>query len=243
MNPEKYGPRIAVAEIGYDFIGRMLKRKFEQCIRRAGGRPFWILGSGRPGADVHDFNLMAAEYDGFLFPGGSDVDPAIYGADRSLQCGKLNSRRDRLEPQMLRAALKLDKPVLGICRGFQMINAVLGGTLYQDLKTEIPGSEAVHDRKIAFLRPVHPVTIDRDSLLAGCGYDDELMVNSVHHQAVAVLADPLKASAFSSDGIIEGFESESYAFLLGIQWHPEVLAGRLPEHRKVFDRFIQAACK
>ena len=158
--------------------------------------------------------------EGYLFTGGHDVDPALYGAKKSKRCGTINAERDALERALFQLALETDKPILGICRGIQLINAVLGGTLYQDLETERP-SPVDHHMAPPYNRPVHQVTLQPGGLLSGILREHTIDVNSYHHQAIQTLAKCLRVEAVSEDGLIEGVSYPGKRFILAVQWHPE----------------------
>jgi len=229
-------PRIAIAEIGYDFVSRCLKRYYRESVERAGARPEWIRGP----ADGDTLRRISRSYDGFLFPGGSDIDPSLYGESPSPRCGKLNRERDLFEPWLLRAALEARKPVLGICRGFQLINVVMGGALRQDLKADLPEAAPRHLRLTKMKGTAHSVAVREGSLLSRCVGVGNLDVNSLHHQAARSIPDTLVPSAISEDGIVEGLESTEYSFLLGVQWHPELLSERRPLQQEIFNAFVRA---
>jgi putative glutamine amidotransferase len=230
-------PRIAIADIGGGLIERCLKREYAECIERAGAVPEWILGSD----DVDDAERLALTRDGFLFPGGSDIDPTLYGQKPSPRCGRLNSRRDRVEPRLLMEALRARKPIFGICRGFQLLDVAMGGTLCQDIETDLPTVANRHFRATRIRGTAHAVAVMEGSLLSRCVGSGKLAVNSVHHQAIATIPDSLLPSAMSDDGVIEGLEAKDYPFALGVQWHPELLAGRRPVQQEIFNAFVRAA--
>ena len=207
-------------------------------IRQAGGLPIMLPLTDEP----QDIAQLATLCDGFLFTGGHDVSPALYGETpingRIACCPK----RDTMEILLLREALLLDKPVLGICRGIQFINAALGGTLYQDLPTQRP-SDMEHHQHPPYDRPAHTVSILADTPLAqllGCG---PLAVNSYHHQAVRDLAPGLEPMAVSSDGLIEALYKPGTSFLWAVQWHPEFSFRTDENSRKIFAAFLNAALK
>lgn len=183
----------------------------------------------------------ADRLDGLLLAGGAfDVPPEFYGERPRPGLGRLKPERSRFERALLLEAMKRDLPVLGICGGMQILNVVFGGTLYQDLKRERPGCRD-HEQKIPKTRPFHPVTVSRGSRLQRILAQTRLLVNSTHHQAVKNLGPGLRASATAPDGVIEAVESESHRFLIGVQWHPEVLYPRQPAQARVFQAFLRAA--
>ena len=204
-------------------------------IREAGGVPVVL-----PFDDGEDtIALLADRFDGFLFTGGPDVSPALYGTEDPDGKAKTCPRRDRLEAELLRKVRTLDKPVLGICRGLQLINAVLGGTLYLDLPSEHP-SELVHRQAKPYGRTTHSVRLAgplRELLEA-----EDLPVNTLHHQAVRTLAPGLEPMAFSPDGLVEAFRDPAARFLWAVQWHPEYLFPHETPSRRIFHAFV-AACR
>lgn len=162
---------------------------------------------------------------GLLFPGGGDVDPALFGEEMARGCRAVCPRRDRMELALLQMIRQKDLPVLGICRGIQVMNIAYGGNIYQDLDTQLPPgvkwTEHDQDGRLPDDYPVHPVSILPGSLLhriVGC---DLLRVNSLHHQAVRRIGSGLAVSGQSPDGIAEALEDPAKKFFLGVQWHPE----------------------
>ena len=163
---------------------------------------------------------LVAKMDGILLTGGNDVAPALYGEPKESFCGENNPLRDRMETRLIELALQADKPVFGICRGLQILNAVLGGTLYQDLKTQT-GTEICHSMDKPYDRTVHEVTILPDTPLAELYGPGALAVNSRHHQGIKTLAPALRAQATAPDGLIESVYLPGYRFVQAVQWHPE----------------------
>ena len=150
--------------------------------------------------DLDDLPQLVSLCDGLLFTGGQDVSPALYGETPKPTCGEICPARDRMEQALLHLALERDLPVLGICRGIQFLNAVLGGTLYQDLPTEHP-SQTQHHMTPPYDRAVHTVTIQPGTPLAELLGTEHIGVNSYHHQAVKTLAPCLTEMAWSEDGL------------------------------------------
>ena len=189
--------------------------------------------------DKDDLEQAAELCDGFLFTGGHDVSPDIYG-EKPLE-GKVSSnrRRDVMELFVLRKALESDKPVLGICRGIQFINVAFGGSLYQDIPTQY-SSKTDHHQSAPYDVPIHSVNIVKDSPLYDCLRKEKLEVNSYHHQAVKDIAPKLKAMAISEDGLIEALYSPDYRFLWAVQWHPEFSFQSDNNSMNIFNAFIDA---
>ena len=175
---------------------------------------------------------------GLLITGGADVDPSLYGVEPLPQCGALCPERDEMDAVFFRTAYRKHMPILGICRGMQMINVLLGGTLYQDLPTDRPENGPVdHSRVDAVHSPVHRVTFPAKTLLREIYGAEGAYVNSTHHQAVRTLATPLQPAAIAEDGLIEGYVDTTYPYLIGVQFHPELL----PALSAIFDDFVRAA--
>ena len=205
--------------------------KYPESLARAGADVRWVELSD-PERAVQE----ALTCDGLLLPGGGDMDPQFYGQERIPACGEPNLLRDAAEPPLLRAFLAADKPVLGICRGIQVMNVVLGGTLYQDIKSFVHVPHNDHWAKI------HTVTVRRGTKLEQIMGQDTVLVNSQHHQAVDRIAPGLTLAALSEDGIVEAIEKPDAKFCLGVQWHPEWLSAADPAMQGLFDAFV-AACR
>jgi putative glutamine amidotransferase len=171
--------------------------------------------------------------DGLLLPGGWDVDPALYGEEPDAAVGPIDPELDRTEVELFRQARAGGLPVLGICRGQQVINVALGGSLFQHIDD--------HDqRALGRAHLAHRVAIDPVSELARAAGETTLEVNSLHHQAVRSMGPGLRATARGDDGTIEGIESDD-GLVVAVQCHPEELAGDLPWARSLFERFVSRA--
>ena len=223
---------IAMPRMSTDPEPTVAQSKYIESLARAGARMRWIELSD-PEQAVQD----ALTCDGLLLPGGGDMDPKFYGQARIPACGEPNLLRDAAEPLLLRAFLAADKPVLGICRGIQVMNAVLGGDLYQDIK---PFDHLPHNDHWA---KVHTVTVRRGTLLSRILGQDTVLVNSQHHQAVDRVAPGFTLAALSEDGIVEAIEKPDARFCLGVQWHPEWLSDADPAMQGLFDAFVNACSK
>lgn len=187
-------------------------------------------------ADEEAVLRMFEVADGILFTGGEDVHPRYYNENIEADNLGISDRRDSFELILARHALKSNKPILGICRGMQLLNVAAGGTLYQDLKTKI-GHTVPNTPKERLL---HDVKITENTRLHEIYKKDIKEVNSFHHQAVKDLADAYIPTAKAADGIIEGFEMKGDRFLVGVQWHPEMLHERYPEELEIFKAFIKS---
>lgn len=211
----------------------MLPGYFEG-IEEAGGIPVMLPLT----SDPEDLTQMANFCDGFLFTGGQDVSPRLYGEETREGCGECCPARDEMEQALLTQALGLDRPVLGICRGIQFLNAALGGTLYQDLPTE-HYSKIVHHQERPYDQPSHEVSLLRGSPLAELLGDKTLAVNSCHHQGVRHLADSLSAMAYAPDGLVEAVWMPGKRFVWAVQWHPEFSHKASEASRKIFRAFVE----
>ena len=223
---------IAMPRMSTDPEPTVAQSKYMESLARAGAGMRWVDLSD-PEQAVQD----ALTCDGLLLPGGGDMDPKFYGQARIPACGEPNLLRDAAEPLLLRAFLAADKPVLGICRGIQVMNAVLGGDLYQDIK---PFEHLPHNDHWA---KVHTVTVRRGTLLSRILGQDTVLVNSQHHQAVDRVAPGFTLAALSEDGIVEAIEKPDARFCLGVQWHPEWLSDADPAMQGLFDAFVNACSK
>ncbi len=185
--------------------------------------------------------VRAEDYDGILFAGGEDVDPSFYGEKRQHESVQDHRPRDEFEFSLLDGALAGRAPILGICRGVQMINVKFGGTLYQDMKEDAAPqfehrqTDAGKSRQEA----THSVLVTDSESSLGAIVQGACRVNSLHHQAVKRLGRGLKVTAHSEDGFVEAVESaEDYPFLMAVQWHPEEMVNTSAEQREIFVRFV-----
>ena len=223
---------IAMPRMSTDPEPTVAQSKYIESLARAGAGMRWVDLS-----DPEQAVQAALTCDGLLLPGGGDMDPKFYGQARIPACGEPNLLRDAAEPLLLRAFLAADKPVLGICRGIQVMNAALGGDLYQDIK---PFEHLPHNDHWA---KVHTVTVRRGTLLSRILGQDTVLVNSQHHQAVDRVAPGFTLAALSEDGIVEAIEKPDARFCLGVQWHPEWLSDADPAMQGLFDAFVNACSK
>ena len=181
-------------------------------------------------------------FDGFVFTGGQDISPNIYGEKKLPACHYQSHLRDQQEVAMIRLLLQTDKAVLGICRGAQIINAACGGTLYQDLPTQ-HSSAVVHCQVMPYDLPHHQVRIIEGTQLSEILKVSYLSVNSMHHQAIHKVAPCFQPSAIAEDGIIEAIECPDKRFFIGVQWHPEFLWQGYASARILWKEFVKAAAE
>lgn len=214
-----YKPLIGIStsvEGGREFA----RTNYSQSVRRAGGIPVLLPLL----VDERAVEEVVSRLDGIVMSGGPDVHPLRYGEEPILGLGKVDPVRDHSDEYYILAALRLKKPILAICRGEQIANVVLGGTLYQDLPSQLPGV-GMHDQRLPGAYPSHSINICPESrLYTLMGGRDSLAVNSFHHQAVKRLGKGLKVAATAPDGVIEAIEGFPEYDLLGVQFHPEFFA-------------------
>lgn len=175
-------------------------------------------------ASEEDLKQLTKDMDGFLFTGGPDVHPFLFGEETQAHCGNVSPARDQMEISLLPMIMELRKPVLGICRGIQVLNIALGGNIWQDIPSQVTREfPLAHSQPFSYDMPCHTVALTEGSLLARISESSSIKVNSMHHQAVRDLAPGLIASAYSPDHLIEALEMTDYPFFIGVQWHPEYL--------------------
>lgn len=213
-----------------------LSNEYIQAVIKAGGIPVIIP----IGIDA-DINQIALKIDGLVLSGGGDIDPTLFGEEPHPKLGAISPGRDSLEITLIQRLLELDKPILAICRGIQILSIATGGDMFQDIYSQNESSLLQHSQNATRYHLSHYVQARKDSLLANITGQAEFKVNSFHHQAVRDVVSPLIVSAHASDGVVEAIESVSHKFVLGVQWHPEPLALH-DEHisQAIFRRFIES---
>lgn len=218
----------------------VMNQRYYEAVAAAGAAPVLI-----PLLD--DVDALRATYEacaGIMIPGGVDMDPGTYGEAPHERLGRVDPARDRVELQLTRWAIEDRKPLLGLCRGLQVINVAAGGTLYQDLDAQLEGAIR-HDYfpTFGFDRDYvsHDVAVAPASRLRSLVDIDQLPVNSMHHQGVKRLGAGLVACARSADGLIEAVESPNGHWMVGVQWHPEVFDADDPHTRDLFRGFVRAS--
>ena len=189
---------------------------------------------------ISEVDALLALCDGILLPGGFDIEPDLYGQETSPLCQKTERDSDLFQLELLRVAYKRGIPVLGICKGCQLINVRFGGTLYQDLS--LSGKKGtVHAQREEGVPFSHRVTIQKDSKLHTIFGLDSLEVNSFHHQGVHLLGRGLVASALCDDGFIEAIEQKNGSWCVGVQWHPEAMMMASKSMLPLFSAFVEAS--
>ncbi len=222
---------------GQDML--MSTMDYSRSIEWAGGVPVAI-----PVLEDEEYiDEIAKKMDGFVFTGGPDINPMNYGQSFKKGLGLIVPERDEFEFKLFKKALQLNKPILGICRGFQLMNVYFGGTLHQDISSnQLTNLEHVGKMGPKFCKS-HKVSILEESNLFKALRQKEIYVNSFHHQAVDKVGEGLQVTATAEDGIIEALEHNDYLFLVGIQWHPEMMTEVHKEQLDLFQLFIDTINK
>ena len=213
-----------------------MSRSYTDAILRSGGIPVILPQVDNPAAAAE----MVSRLDGVMLTGGVDMNPAYYGESVLNETVEIDNHRDTVDVLYAQAALDSKKPILAICRGEQLLNVVLGGSLYQDLPSQKPGDIA-HRQKEDSRIPTHSISVAEGSKLHKIMGRTTLDVNTLHHQAVKVLSDKVFATAYSPDGIVEAYEGkDNKQWLVAVQFHPEVLVRANDEWLALFKAFVKA---
>ncbi len=203
----------------------------------SGGIPFMMALTDNEDVIDEYINMV----DGIYFTGGNDISPETYGEEVTELVGTLVAERDEFEIKLYKKAEECDMPMLGVCRGHQIMNVASGGTLYQDIYAQRSNTIGHSPEKSMGENNTHTVRISEESKLHSALNTNMLATNSIHHQAVKDVAGGYKISAVAEDGIIEGIESEKLTFALGVQWHPEDMFELCSESKMIYKALIDAA--
>lgn len=214
----------------------LVSNNYLNAIENAGGVPLFIPVS----EDMEAVKPYLEMIDGIIFSGGECVGPINFGENPSKAISKINPSRDNFELALFQEAYNMDMPILGICRGAQLINVALGGSLYQDIFSEITNCYGHMPSGMQVYDLFHLIDIEENSKLFDIFKTAELEVNSFHHQGIKDIGKDLKVTATAKDGVIEGIESLSRKFLIGVQWHPEDLTLKYKGFLKLFKAFIDS---
>ena len=221
-------------------LGRFVRADLDyvEGVAGAGGAPV-VLPPGDEGAAA----AVIGSLDGLLLSGGSDLDPGYYGEEPVPELGITLPERDAFEMALVGMALRRGIPIFGICRGMQVLNVALGGTLYQDLPSQWDRDLLKHRQDTPKWQPTHEVAVEHGSYMAEVMERGLVKVNSYHHQGIKDLADGLVATGYSTDGVVEAVEAGdlSERWLLGVQWHAEAMRGAGPQQASLFEAHVSAA--
>jgi putative glutamine amidotransferase len=211
---------------------------YVRSVLQAGGVPMLLPQTD----DQAALRALFERVDGLLLPGGGDIHPARYGEEVMPECGTIDLLRDDVELTLARWAVEERKPLLAICRGIQVLNVALGGSLFQDIAAQVPGAgQHVWYPDYPRDRLSHEVSVVADTRLAQSLGELRIDVNSLHHQAAKAVAPGLQVSARAPDDTVEGLEVPGHPFAVGVQWHPEELALTQVHARALFRAFVRAA--
>ena len=211
-----------------------------KAVAGAGGAPLLVPLDLDEGA----LHAVFERLDGLLLPGGPDLSPDLYGEVPHQKLGRVDGALDRTELALTRWAVAAGRPLLAICRGIQVLNVALGGTLYQDIASQLPDALEHHRFRSRGYPPddqAHSVQVKPHSRLAAALGTNAVTTNSRHHQAIKAVASELTAVAHTSDGLIEGAEISTVRFVVGVQWHPENLVDQDSAMHRLFEGFVEAA--
>lgn len=219
--------------------GLRLPETYSTAIAGEGGAPVIL-------AKVENESLIKRQIesiDGLLLSGGDDIEPAFFGESPHQKMGAIEPGRDLYEMKLIEYALEAGKPILGICRGAQILNVQQGGTMYQDIYSQHGDSTIKHNQDALKDYLSHNISVAEGTKLHAILGETEIRTNSFHHQANKCAADSLTVSAMAEDGIIEAVESGEHKFVLGVQWHPEGSYLKDESSKKIFRAFIKAAAE
>ena len=229
-----------VPRYDFEWTGLAIGDGYLSGLLQAGGIPIVLPATNDPVT----IDRLVAACDGFLVPGGQDIDPSRYGKRRKPHTHRSATARDQMEDLLIKKVVEADKPLLGVCRGMQSLNVALGGTLHQDIHAEHSPESLAHVQGRPFDMPAHMVDVVEGSKLAECVGAPRLGVNTIHHQSVAQLGEGLVVSAMSpDDDVVEGIEMPGKRFVVGVQWHPEHMWRTRPHSKRLFKALIEAARK
>lgn len=216
-----------------------VNRSYIKSIEMAGGIPLIIPAL----EDKARLTYLVEQLDGLLLPGGYDIDPQLFGEEPIPELGLVDPIWDELEISVAQMALGRQIPILGICRGIQVLNVAAGGTLFQDISTQVKGRTIQHQQSAPRWYPSHEITIEPDSIVERMLGTARTRVNSFHHQAIKAVAPDFRVTAKSRDGVIEAIESKVLDFVVGVQWHPETMWEEYPVFRGIFREFVKSCRK
>lgn len=216
---------------GYD-----LKEAYVTALLKCGALPVLIPVD----LPLDSIDMLLHKFDGFLLSGGADIDPSLFGGEPNTRVYGVNATRDNFEIALVNALAFKQRPLLCICRGTQVLNVAMGGTLYTDIASQVPDAKK-HDWFPGYARDrlSHKVFVKENTRLYSIIESNEIHTNSLHHQSIKLVGKDLTINACAEDGIIEGIELTGHVFMIGVQWHPEWLQSD-PLTMKLFQSFVDA---
>lgn len=231
---DQLGPMLHMGVAGQSY--HVCTDDFVRAVSAAGATPLLL-----PTVETdEERETLLAVLDGIIFCGGADLYPPLYGENTEKFCGSVVPEQDQHEVSLARLAKEHNMPILGVCRGMQLLNIAFGGTLYQDLPSQKPSLLYHSNENVPREYGVHEVEIRSHSILANL-LGETTLVNSFHHQAVKDVAPSLEVSAQAKDGVIEALECPDLSAFLAVQWHPEMMAAKNAAQRSVFGWLVDAA--
>lgn len=215
----------------------VMGQQYVEAVRAVGGVP-WLIPLFPD--DPNSLDAILERLDGIYLAGGMDVDPSRYREPRLSVCGESDPARDAVEIHLVEQARERGLPVLAVCRGLQILNVAYGGTLYQDVPSQVP-AVLKHNTAPRRTTLAHDISIKSRSRLSQILNESRVPVNSLHHQAIKDLAPGLAVTAYADDGIIEAVEGQGERFLVAVQWHPEEMIDTMTGMKRLFAAFVEAA--
>jgi putative glutamine amidotransferase len=249
QSPRHKGKIVVVGQWRHGVGGR-LPRAYVDAVTAAGGSAI-VYSTFNPGSGQQSDDYPAVwglhpedtsvldDASALVLPGGGDIDPSWYGRPAHPKTTNVNHRRDRFELNLIAEALDNDLPILAICHGMQLLNVHYGGTLHQHLGDN--PTHLQHDNGYPVPGPIHKMKVESDSQLAKVFGGTRLPINSHHHQGLDDLAGPLRGCAWAEDGVLEGIVSTEHSFVVGVQWHPEVMVENFTSQLSLFHALVEAA--
>lgn len=220
------------------FRRHTLSANYSDAVIAAGGIPVMLPSS------IPDIGDLLDRLDGVIATGGGDIDPSVFGQEQHETTDEIDAERDAFELALIKEVVARDMPLLGICRGLQIMNVAFGGTLHQDIDALVENShqhrqqnEKIHHEQVYQTATLTP----GDHPLRNHAQGDQIEINSFHHQCINVLASPLVSMAETDDGVIEAVYHPQMSYGMAVQWHPEMLASKHAEHASIFSSLIEAA--
>lgn len=233
-----YRPIIGIS--GSHNIGEhqlFLRENYMESVLRAGGLPVLLPHF----SDEATACVMASRLDGLLLAGGGDVRPSRYGEETLPACGEPDDQRDVFELLMIREALRLNMPIFGVCRGIQILAVAMGGTLYQDIESQLGIEKLRHSQEPPYGEPVHTVRFAQDGLFARVTGAQEMRTNSMHHQSIKQPGEHLVVEGVSEDGVIEAVRARDDDGIFAVQFHPEYLSDHSEQAAHLFEHLVARA--